>query len=272
MDTAFFVFGRKDEASKHKKNDDHKATTATSTSSTATCEPQSPRSPQSVTDSWANSPHCFDCGAEFNLFNRRHHCRSCGESVCSAHSSLLCLRVADNKSQQSSCTRTCHACKAIYRSALRNNGAPSSPTSAANPVQKHVAANNINLSRRLIRRESPLVGDKRSATVTETTALERSLHIPLHNRDSSTSESDESNTESQSEAYSSSDDEEDCPREGGSVAFLMGVMNDDYHQRPSTATDLVYGDQAPINRPASPLRPWGSPADRRRASRRQGVA
>ncbi|TDH66947.1 hypothetical protein CCR75_008569 [Bremia lactucae] len=38
--------------------------------------------------SWKQSDHCFMCLKMFRTFRRRHHCRFCGEAVCSACSSM----------------------------------------------------------------------------------------------------------------------------------------------------------------------------------------
>jgi predicted RNA-binding Zn-ribbon protein involved in translation (DUF1610 family) len=36
-------------------------------------------------DFWVDDQHCdscYECGAEFGLFNRKHHCRVCGRVFC----------------------------------------------------------------------------------------------------------------------------------------------------------------------------------------------
>jgi hypothetical protein len=63
---------------------------------------------------FAMRPSCTECAVVFSLFNRRHHCRSCGSSVCSEHSSMLNIRTCTNSMYASdlSIRRTCSSCKA----------------------------------------------------------------------------------------------------------------------------------------------------------------
>ena len=41
--------------------------------------------PSAIAPRWIpddHQPNCRSCGAQFTLFNRRHHCRACGHIVC----------------------------------------------------------------------------------------------------------------------------------------------------------------------------------------------
>jgi hypothetical protein len=69
---------------------------------------------------FAVHPHlkeaCESCGVGFSLFNRRHHCRGCGKSVCSEHSRMLSVKTTESDSAWqaifiNSSTRTCTACE-----------------------------------------------------------------------------------------------------------------------------------------------------------------
>ena len=67
---------------------------------------------------WVNddaSAQCLLCGGDFSMFNRRHHCRSCGTLVCSTCSShrcvLLChLPLAVSHLICSALSRPAHGC------------------------------------------------------------------------------------------------------------------------------------------------------------------
>ena len=40
-----------------------------------------------MVDHWCKdegSESCFGCGVKFNIYERRHHCRSCGKLFCSS--------------------------------------------------------------------------------------------------------------------------------------------------------------------------------------------
>ncbi|RHX97057.1 hypothetical protein DYB25_005336 [Aphanomyces astaci] len=44
------------------------------------------RHPVTLPSRWKEKPMCGLCFTAFSIVNRRHHCRRCGESVCSTHS------------------------------------------------------------------------------------------------------------------------------------------------------------------------------------------
>ncbi|CAK4066387.1 unnamed protein product [Aphanomyces euteiches] len=35
---------------------------------------------------WSNAPNCHICSCKFGTFKKRHHCRNCGQSICTDHS------------------------------------------------------------------------------------------------------------------------------------------------------------------------------------------
>ncbi|DAZ98411.1 TPA: hypothetical protein N0F65_000125 [Lagenidium giganteum] len=42
---------------------------------------------------WTNAPNCHICSTKFGPFRKRHHCRNCGQSICSDHSAREKLRL-----------------------------------------------------------------------------------------------------------------------------------------------------------------------------------
>ena len=57
----------------------------------------------------ADAPNCMICDAKFNLVKRRHHCRGCGQVLCSiCCSDKFTLSYMDNKEG-----RVCKPCKNI---------------------------------------------------------------------------------------------------------------------------------------------------------------
>lgn len=42
---------------------------------------------------WTNSPNCQICTQKFGPFKKRHHCRNCGQSICSDHSAREKMRL-----------------------------------------------------------------------------------------------------------------------------------------------------------------------------------
>ncbi|RHZ38243.1 hypothetical protein DYB26_001117 [Aphanomyces astaci] len=39
-----------------------------------------------VPNTWTNAPTCHICASKFGTFKKRHHCRNCGQSICTDHS------------------------------------------------------------------------------------------------------------------------------------------------------------------------------------------
>ncbi|TMW67774.1 hypothetical protein Poli38472_007446 [Pythium oligandrum] len=46
----------------------------------------SSRTVVSLPPRWTNAPNCHICSQKFGAFRKRHHCRNCGQSICSEHS------------------------------------------------------------------------------------------------------------------------------------------------------------------------------------------
>ncbi|RQM26832.1 hypothetical protein B5M09_003451 [Aphanomyces astaci] len=42
--------------------------------------------PITVPNTWTNAPTCHICASKFGTFKKRHHCRNCGQSICTDHS------------------------------------------------------------------------------------------------------------------------------------------------------------------------------------------
>ena len=60
--------------------------------------------------------NCTDCGTTFSLFQRRHHCRNCGDSFCSTHASnFVSLLRFDLTIPQ----RTCDGCVSALKRATQ---------------------------------------------------------------------------------------------------------------------------------------------------------
>jgi hypothetical protein len=59
-------------------------------------------------DRWARSCMCGACGARFSDAKRRHHCRYCGQSICSACSHRVYPSVNDDTKPVRACP-TCHS-------------------------------------------------------------------------------------------------------------------------------------------------------------------
>jgi hypothetical protein len=66
-----------------------------------------PRSKAAFPPRWKQSRMCHVCACGFNLVKRRHHCRNCGQSVCSQHSTN---RVSLPKFALSEPQRVCDQC------------------------------------------------------------------------------------------------------------------------------------------------------------------
>ncbi|KAL7691641.1 putative FYVE zinc finger, Zinc finger, FYVE/PHD-type, Zinc finger, RING/FYVE/PHD-type [Plasmopara halstedii] len=66
-----------------------------------------PRSQTAFPPRWKQSSMCHVCACAFSLVKRRHHCRNCGQSVCSQHSTN---RVALPKFALSEAQRVCDQC------------------------------------------------------------------------------------------------------------------------------------------------------------------
>jgi hypothetical protein len=85
------------------------------------------KSPQEVSlkgnANFSMEESCSTCKVEFSLFNRRHHCRHCGASTCSAHSSMMKLNLHDHVEGADPSTtklrRTCDKCKRNLRANIR---------------------------------------------------------------------------------------------------------------------------------------------------------
>ena len=78
-----------------------------------------------------HSNSCTTCGMEFDIFNRRHHCRHCGLSFCDTH----CRQVAASRVSQSDnlfddlfeeSVRLCEECISNMRKGVRGLGARTS--------------------------------------------------------------------------------------------------------------------------------------------------
>lgn len=66
-----------------------------------------PRSQTAFPPRWKQSSMCHVCACSFSLVKRRHHCRNCGQSVCSQHSTN---RVALPKFALCEAQRVCDQC------------------------------------------------------------------------------------------------------------------------------------------------------------------
>ncbi|OQR95275.1 hypothetical protein ACHHYP_00148 [Achlya hypogyna] len=42
---------------------------------------------------WMNAPNCHICSCKFGTFKKRHHCRNCGQSICTDHSAKQKLKL-----------------------------------------------------------------------------------------------------------------------------------------------------------------------------------
>ncbi|KDO26373.1 hypothetical protein SPRG_08176 [Saprolegnia parasitica CBS 223.65] len=42
---------------------------------------------------WQNAPNCHICSCKFGTFKKRHHCRNCGQSICTDHSAKQKLKL-----------------------------------------------------------------------------------------------------------------------------------------------------------------------------------
>ena len=76
-----------------------------------------------------HSDACNTCGVEFDIFNRRHHCRHCGQSFCDVH----CRQVAASRVSQSDglfddlfeeTVRLCDDCISNMRKGVRGLASP----------------------------------------------------------------------------------------------------------------------------------------------------
>jgi hypothetical protein len=242
-----------DAASRHKKDDDSDTTDATrdyyGEKDSSACydgfnevdlldDPESPRSAASDKKSsvpWKNSASCAKCKESFNFFLRRHHCRMCGNSVCSQDSSMLKVSAyfgdtPDEVASDNEPTfrRTCHACRKHFRTKLRSGLSPS-------PVK--VPCRRIG-NRNLVRRDSPVVTEHglRKREPSSSPSKFREPASPLRVR---MSDSDDDSSED------SSDDEED-DKLVDSGAFLMGLTNG-CNVHPATASELVFGGSQSLN-------------------------
>ncbi|RHY06475.1 hypothetical protein DYB37_002463 [Aphanomyces astaci] len=71
----------------------------------------SPAQATSLPPAWMLIEECFICRVPFNMFKHRHHCRNCGMSICSAHSSETKMTMPGFTNPQ----RACLSCAAVLR-------------------------------------------------------------------------------------------------------------------------------------------------------------
>lgn len=96
----------------------------------------SSRTVVSLPPRWTNAPNCHICSHKFGPFKKRHHCRNCGQSICSDHSAREKLRLRHyglNDRQ-----RVCTVCHDTLRNADKELMQPSQSRLAAAPVPTHV--------------------------------------------------------------------------------------------------------------------------------------
>ncbi|KAF0683546.1 Aste57867_24403 [Aphanomyces stellatus] len=74
---------------------------------------------------WSYAAHCYLCFKTFRLYRRRHHCRLCGNAICSRCSYTTDLDVPsllDDAVVERAKSLACHKCNIHYKSCQRING------------------------------------------------------------------------------------------------------------------------------------------------------
>lgn len=66
---------------------------------------------------WMNAPNCHICAQKFGTFKKRHHCRNCGQSICSDHSAREKMKLPHYG--LSDRHRVCTVCHDLLRNARR---------------------------------------------------------------------------------------------------------------------------------------------------------
>lgn len=103
-------------------------TTATSSSSISSFRPlQQQQQPQgavagrggavALPPRWMNAPNCHICAQKFGAFKKRHHCRNCGQSICSDHSAREKMKLPHYGLGDRH--RVCTVCHDLLRNARR---------------------------------------------------------------------------------------------------------------------------------------------------------
>ncbi|KAK9712938.1 Zn finger protein [Basidiobolus ranarum] len=84
----------------------------------------------------SNAVFCNSCELQFNFFDRRHHCRKCGDIFCANCSSKL-IRL-DQNAEFNTSGRLCRACDCCFEASL-NNFKPRPPRRKISNIRKELS-------------------------------------------------------------------------------------------------------------------------------------